>query len=92
MITGTNSPPRKPHKRRNIRDRNKPTSSNYRDKEGVNRGGGRSHDRSHYIQIDMMRMNNTQSKRGPKGGELPTSTRKITSMEPGGQRGQRHHS
>jgi hypothetical protein len=73
MITGTKSPPGKPHKRRNIRDSNVPMSSNYRDQEGANRGGGQSHDRSDYIQIDTVRMKNTQSKRGPQGDELPTS-------------------
>jgi hypothetical protein len=81
MITGTRSLPGKPHKRRSIRDSYKPTSSNYRDQEGVNRSGGRSHDRSHCTQTEMVRMKNTQSKRRPQGKELPTSTRKITRME-----------
>ena len=81
MITGTISPPGKPHKIRSIRDSHRPMSSNYRDQEGENRGGGRSHDRSHCIQIEMLRMKNTQSKSGAQGEELPTSAQKITRVE-----------
>jgi hypothetical protein len=71
----------KPLKRRSIRDSYRPAGINYRDQEGANRSGGRSQDKSHCIQIEMVRMKNTQSKRAPQGEELPTSSQKITRME-----------
>jgi hypothetical protein len=85
MITRISPQPGKSHKRRNIRDSHRPERSNYRGhptyQEGANRNRGRIQDKNHQNQTEMVRMKNTQSKRGPQGEELPTSARKITRME-----------
>ena len=77
MIADTSPQPGKSHKIRNTRNSHRLERSNYRAhltyQEGANRNRRRTQDKNHHKQVEMVRMNKTHSKRGPRGKEPPTS-------------------